>query len=115
MSQGPYVIGALLIGIVLGGLGVYVFQKGEADGMDAAMQGMTVGLEDKEGTEFEQAFLNDMILHHEGAVAMAQMVLEKTQRPELVQLANDIISAQTKEISTMRTWITEWFGAHPSH
>jgi len=82
--------------------------------MDSVMAGMTDGLEDKEGTEFEQAFIEGMIVHHEGAVIMAQMVLQKTQRPELIQLANDIIAAQTREIDMMRSWNAEWFGFQSS-
>ncbi len=68
------------------------------------------GHSNKSGVAFEQAFLDEMIIHHEGAVLMAQMVLQKTQRPELVQLANDIITAQTREITMMREWKKEWFG-----
>ncbi|TSC69064.1 MAG: hypothetical protein G01um101456_359 [Parcubacteria group bacterium Gr01-1014_56] len=83
--------------------------------MSSTMAGMMAGLEDKEGTDFEQAFINEMIVHHEGAVAMAQMVLQKTERPELVQLANDIISAQTREIDMMRGWQSQWFGVTVHH
>ena len=109
-------IAALLIG--LGG-GYFVTNSQQpapmVHNMGTTMKGMTAELENKEGAEFEQAFINDMIVHHEGAVAMAQMVLQKTQRPELVQLANDIISAQTREINMMREWNTIWFGASSSH
>lgn len=83
--------------------------------MSTTMDGMTAGLENKEGADFEGAFIDGMIVHHEGAVAMAQMVLEKSQRPELVKLANDIMAAQTEEINLMRTWKAEWFGTAAQH
>lgn len=114
MSKNTIVIGilALALGIAVG----YGYAGNKADvamnhNMDSTMDGMTVGLENKSGAEFEQAFIDDMIVHHEGAVAMAQMVLQKSQRPELMQLANDIISAQAREITMMREWNVKWFGA----
>ena len=50
-----------------------------------------------------------MIVHHEGAVDMAEMLLQKTKRPELVKLGNDIINAQTSEIEMMKEWRQVWF------
>jgi uncharacterized protein (DUF305 family) len=79
--------------------------------MNSVMSGMTEQLKGAEGAEFERAFIDGMIVHHAGAVAMAQMVLQKSERPELVQLANEIISAQTREIDMMREWSAQWFGA----
>ena len=38
------------------------------------------------------------------------MVLAQSKRPELIQLANDIIAAQQKEIDMMRGWQRTWFG-----
>jgi uncharacterized protein (DUF305 family) len=40
---------------------------------------------------------------------MAQQVLATSKRPELIKLANDIISAQTKEIAQMKEWQKAWF------
>ena len=111
-------IAALLIGIMIGGLLVYAFctdrQESVSHDMNGIMIGMMAGLESKEGAEFERAFLDEMIVHHEGAVAMAQMVLQKSQRPELLKLANEIIAAQTAEIGMMRNWKAQWFGADTS-
>lgn len=78
--------------------------------MESMMGGMMAGLQGKTGDEFDKAFLSGMILHHEGAVAMAQVVLKTSKRPELIKLANDIISAQTSEIQMMKTWQSTWFG-----
>ncbi|MFM2383712.1 MAG: hypothetical protein RIQ72_284, partial [Candidatus Parcubacteria bacterium] len=66
------------------------------------------GLEGKTGLEFDQAFLSEMIIHHQGAVDMAKQVLATSKRPELMKLANEIIAAQTKEIEMMKKWQTEW-------
>lgn len=47
------------------------------------------------------AFLEGMIPHHRQAVEMAEMVPDRTDRPELVDLADDIIASQNEEIETM--------------
>lgn len=77
--------------------------------MKDMMMDMTSSLKGKTGDEFDKVFLSEMIVHHEGAVDMAKMVLESSKRPELIKLANDIISAQTKEIDMMKTWEKTWF------
>ena len=77
--------------------------------MDDMMEGMMSGLAGKTGDEFDKEFLHEMIIHHQGAVEMAQAVLKTSKRPELLKLANDIISAQTKEIGMMQEWQKAWF------
>lgn len=77
--------------------------------MESMMQDMMANLEGKTGAEFDKAFLSEMIMHHEGAVVMAEAVLISSKRPELIQLAKDIISAQTTEIKTMKDWQMMWF------
>ncbi len=77
--------------------------------MDSMMDGMMADLKGKTGDAFDKAFLAGMIVHHQGAVEMAQAVLKSSQRPEMIQLANDIIAAQTKEIEMMRGWQKTWF------
>ena len=77
--------------------------------MDNTMNGMMSGLQGKTGDAFDKAFLSEMIVHHQGAVDMANAVLATSKRPELIKLANDIISAQTKEIDMMKGWQTAWF------
>lgn len=81
--------------------------------MHSMMQSMTAGLTGKTGNDFDAAFLEEMIPHHQGAVEMARMVLVTSKRPELITLANDIIAAQQKEINMMRGWQKEWFGIQP--
>lgn len=77
--------------------------------MNSMMSGMMAELNGKTGDEFDKAFLSEMIVHHQGAVVMAQAVLKNSKRPELIKLANDIISAQTREISMMKGWQKSWF------
>lgn len=57
---------------------------------------------------FDVAFVEHMIPHHQMAVMMANMLKDGTDRPEMKKLADDIIAAQTKEIEEMRSWLNEW-------
>lgn len=77
--------------------------------MGQTMASMTLGLAGKTGDAFDKEFLAEMIVHHEGAVDMAKLVLINSKRPELIKLAHNIISAQTGEISMMKQWESEWF------
>ena len=69
----------------------------------------------------DQAFLEDMIMHHRMAVMMANRILKGslTERPELRKLADDIIRTQNAEIERMEMWLLEWYGiksgAHMNH
>ncbi len=58
---------------------------------------------------FDKEFLEQMIPHHQMAVMMAQMLKNSTNRSEMKQLAEDIITAQNKEIEQMRGWYSQWY------
>lgn len=80
-------------------------------GMPDAMSQMTAALSGKTGDAFDRAFIDEMILHHQGAVAMARLALQSAGHPEIKQMASAIIDAQTREINQMQTWRGTWFGA----
>ena len=46
-------------------------------------------------------FLNDMVPHHESAVAMADLALQRADHPEVKQLAQNIKQDQQREIDQM--------------
>ncbi len=122
---------ALVVGILMGyvfgiaseapernGLKTYVSEKNmdsihTEDVMQHEMNGMVGNLQGKTGDEFEKTFLSDMIVHHQGAIDMAKLVLTNSKRPELLKLADDIIVAQTKEINMMKSWGSLWFNVTP--
>jgi uncharacterized protein (DUF305 family) len=59
--------------------------------------------------EFDLRFIDAMIPHHQGAVEMAKAAQQKSQRPEILKLATDIIQAQDKEINQMQQWRKAWY------
>lgn len=61
------------------------------------------------GEAYEQAWLRGMVVHHLGAIAMSERLLEQTDRPELIELANDIIESQSAEVELMKGWLDTWF------
>ena len=74
------------------------------------MQGMMMtGNLGAADSQFDLRFINAMIAHHEGAVTMAQDALKKSQRPQIKQLAKEIIAAQQKEIAQMKQWRKAWY------
>ncbi|PKQ25424.1 MAG: DUF305 domain-containing protein [Actinobacteria bacterium HGW-Actinobacteria-4] len=54
------------------------------------------------GVEAEVLFLELMIVHHEGAVDMADAALERATTPEVKRLAQSILDYQSKEIRIMQ-------------
>ncbi len=60
---------------------------------------------------FDRRFLDQMIMHHQGAVMSAQMMIADSTRPELRDLAQRIITVQQREIDQMQAWRQAWYGA----
>jgi uncharacterized protein (DUF305 family) len=58
---------------------------------------------------YDLRFLDSMIPHHQGALVMAEEVLKKSKRPELITLAKSILAAQKKEITQMQQWRKKWY------
>jgi|SRR3989338_2596938 len=77
--------------------------------MHGGMMGDTTDTESlKNAEDFDKAFIEEMIPHHQMAVMMSNMLAKGTRREEMKKLAQNIIDAQTKEINDMRTWYEVW-------
>jgi uncharacterized protein (DUF305 family) len=82
---------------------------GKNNGMHGGMMGDESDMVKLEqAADFDKAFIEEMIPHHQMAVMMANMLKGGTQRPEMKKLADDIVTAQTREIDQMRNWLKEW-------
>ena len=61
------------------------------------------GLHNLKGAEFDTMWMQMMIRHHTGAIAMAQTVKTSGMNADVVALAGQVISAQQSEIDEMKT------------
>lgn len=60
------------------------------------------------GEDYDRLFIANMIEHHRGAVDMAKLAQTNAKHQELKDMAENIISAQSKEIADMESWQTAW-------
>lgn len=60
-----------------------------------------------EGDDAVRLFLEQMILHHEGAIDMAQAEIDNGIHPGAVRMARSIVDSQTSEIERMRDLLSE--------
>lgn len=80
--------------------------------MGESMDGMMseedmAALEEADGPTAGRLFLEQMIMHHEGAVDMAETALQDAQNPDVLELAQQVIDDQTAEIATMKDLLTQ--------
>lgn len=97
MMSGGMMSGGMMSGGMMSGM------------MGNGMMGSTAAADPNQ--PFDQRFLDQMIMHHQGAVMSAQMMIADSARPELRDLAQRIITAQQREIAQMQQWRNDWYGA----
>ena len=59
----------------------------------------------------DQRFIEMMIPHHDGAIAMAELALTRSKRLQIRILAERIQRSQSAENAQMRRWYRQWFNA----
>ena len=67
-------------------------------------------LTDAKGVEFDRAYLEYMIQHHEGALQMVKDLFATTgagQEVDVNVFANDVVTVQTAEIGAMRQMLSQ--------
>lgn len=111
----------LVIGLLVGIISTFVFMSVFGKGvsmtkqhsnqtMQGEVDGMMAELTGKSGTEFDKVFLKQMIVHHRGAIDMAEAALKYAYRDEIKYVSKEIIETQTQEIDRMETWQDLWYG-----
>lgn len=102
-----------LIGFFIGGLLVSTAAtmmnqpQATSDG-EMSMSRMTDSLKNKTGDEYDKAFIEHMISHHESAVDMAKLSATNAKHDEIKTLSNNIIESQSGEIDQMKQWMVDW-------
>lgn len=65
----------------------------------------------EQANPFDRAFVDEMTPHHEGAVRMAEVILEESDDEEITELAEGIVETQEREIAAMNDFREQEFGA----
>jgi uncharacterized protein (DUF305 family) len=103
----------------MAGMGMRMHQ-GRGEGMNQGMMRMSMHPDMqmhldtlKNSSDFDREFIREMIPHHQMAVMMSRMVVNSGTHPELRNLAQSIIKAQTSEINQMQQWYQAWYKSQP--
>lgn len=77
---------------------------------NAHAQGHTMAIDLGPSDEsFDLRFIDAMILHHQGAIRMSRQASQRSTRPEIKAIAEEIIQAQQKEIRQLNAWRNSWY------
>ena len=71
----------------------------------ASMMRMMQAMPSKFTGDADVDFMMQMKAHHQGAINMAKVALANGKDPAVKKLANEIVSAQEKEIETIDQWL----------
>ncbi|USQ81139.1 DUF305 domain-containing protein [Ornithinimicrobium faecis] len=58
--------------------------------------------------EADSMFVQMMIVHHKGAIEMAELAVNQADSTQVRSLAEEILAAQGPEIETMTSWLSAW-------
>ncbi len=105
-NKAVYGIGGIVIGVII----TILLSSTMQSGFMMSGKNSQTGNGNQMMGSIDKHFIEQMIPHHDGAVAMAKLALVKSKRPEIKTLANAIIADQTREIQDMRSWYKDWFG-----
>jgi len=97
---------AMATGEVMTGTGDMTV-TGDMSGM--AGMGDMGGMNMSPDTAFDIRFIDSMLPHHQGAVAMAQQALQQAEHPEIKRMAQQIVDAQQAEIKQLQDWRSAWY------
>lgn len=66
-----------------------------------------------EGEQLEITFLAEIIPHHQAAIEMSELELERGVSPDIRTHAENIIANQQHQIEQFTRWLEEWYGLTP--
>lgn len=72
---------------------------------EEAMAGIMKNLMMDYSGDADVDFVKSMIPHHQGAIDMARVAIQYAKDPEVLKLANEIVTAQEGEIAFMQGWL----------
>jgi len=81
---------------------------GSTEDQGGISSSQTMGYFDEE-RPFDLQFIDQMIVHHQGAIMSSEHMIAGSERPELRQLADNIQESQSEQIEQMRAWREQWY------
>jgi uncharacterized protein (DUF305 family) len=78
--------------------------------MGMGSEGMARQMVMENGRYSDERFIDAMVPHHQGAIAMAEVALDNAEHQEIKELSRNIISSQQAEIEELKAIKKEEFG-----
>src|SRR5215213_7107202 len=78
--------------------------------MDMGSNAMAKQMVMENGEYSDRAFIDAMVPHHQGAIAMAEVALKNAEHEEIKELSRNIVSTQQSEIEELKSIKKEEFG-----
>ncbi len=95
-----------------GGMGSMMENGAMGSMMDGGMMGgdgmQAMGSFD-EDRPFDLQFIDQMIMHHEGAIMSSEHMIADSKRPELRMLSENIEESQSEQVEQMQAWRERWY------
>ncbi len=110
MIKSSYLLHLLHLALVSLMMVSSVFAQETDEDMSMMQMTMDSPLAQLQGEAFEIAFMSMMTTHHQGAITMAQWILERTEDARIQGAAERIIEEQQAEIEQMMGWLQAWYG-----
>jgi uncharacterized protein (DUF305 family) len=88
------------MGSMMGGMGSMMGGQG--------MGGMMGSFDEEQ--PFDLQFIDQMTMHHGGAIMSSEHMISDSERPELRRLAENIQQSQSEQVKQMQEWREEWYG-----
>ncbi len=107
MKISIYLTGGLMIVSAILGIGFGYYLTPEYQVSMYERSSMDLGRADK---TFDLRYINAMISHHRGAMLLAEQLLKNTTRPEMKELAQNILKDEPGAIAELYAWKKEWYG-----
>ena len=125
MQKNKYtiIVIATIVAVVIAGIAVYAISRNNVS-KDQSSNSQSTEDTNKyatlKGDAYDEAYLADMLAHHEGAITMSEMAGAGTERKEILDLSQTIMQTQSQELMKMQAFQAEWdyektMGGHSSH
>jgi uncharacterized protein (DUF305 family) len=79
----------------------------------AAVLGSACAPKVKAAVPYDLMFIDAVVVHHQGAIAMAQPADSNAMHPELKNFARKVMEDQSREVALMTQWRDQWFPGRP--